>query len=65
MVDDAAKRIIETFAEIDDAIHAARVGADGKATDAALHHAIQALHGLRDKVVEIAIKLDNVEAAGD
>jgi uncharacterized protein YdcH (DUF465 family) len=64
-MDDAATKIIETFAEIDDDIHRARAGADGKATDAALDHAIQALHGLRDKVVELAIKVDNLEAAGD
>jgi hypothetical protein len=64
-MDDAGKKIVAQFAAIDDDIHQARAGADGKATDAALDHAIQALHGLRDMLVKIAIKVDNLEAAGD
>lgn len=64
-MDDAGREIVATFKEIDDRIKEARAGARGGATDEALNRLVQAVDGLRDKVVEIAIKVDNLEAAGD
>jgi hypothetical protein len=65
MVDDAGKKIVESFADIDAKIKEARHGARGGGTDAALNSLVQAVDMLRDKVVDLAIRVDNLEAAGD